>query len=193
MSDDQQARWDARHADARDLGSPPAILTRYQAMLPRSGRALDMACGRGAASLWLAQRGLTVDAWDFSPVAIARLRGAAAQGAGRIDAQVRDVLAEPPAPASFDLILVSHFLERDLCPAIAAALRPGGLLCYQTFGPAVPGTGGPSNPDFRLAANELLRLFPALTVRAYHEPGEHAAEDDPLRGLALLVAERPSA
>jgi tellurite methyltransferase len=191
MAEERRALWDARHAEAEGVGTVAAVLQRNAALLPSNGRALDLACGRGANALWLAARGLEVSAWDYSAVAIERLQAAAAAQTLDIDAAARDVLAAPPPPDSFDLILVSHFLERELCPAIAAALRPGGLLCYQTFGPAVPGGAGPSNPAFRLAANELLRLFPTLTVRDYHEPDALAPADDPLRGLALLVAQRP--
>jgi SAM-dependent methyltransferase len=190
MSEDRRALWDERHAAAEGSGEVPAVLRLNQDLLPRAGRALDLACGRGAGALWLAERGLEVSARDYSAVAIARLQAAAAERGLAVDARVCDLLTEAPEPAGYDLILVSHFLERALCPAIAAALRPGGLLCYQTFGPLVAGAAGPTNPAFRLAANELLALFPTLTVRSYREPGALAATDDPLRGLALLVAQQ---
>ena len=77
---------------------------------------------------------------------------------------MRDVVACPPAPDSFDAIVVARFLERALCPAIAAALRPGGVLFYQTF------TAGLANPDYLLGPNELLALFPTLAVCSYREP-----------------------
>lgn len=190
MSEERRARWDQRHAEAEGIGAVPAVLRLHAAWLPCSGRALDLACGRGAAALWLAERGLDVAAWDYSAVAIERLQDAAQARGLRVDAEVRDLTEQPPPASAFDLIVVSHFLERDLCPAIAAALRPGGLLCYQTFGPMVAGAAGPSNPAFRLAPNELLCLFPTLTVRAYGEPGELAPADGDSRGLAWLVAQR---
>lgn len=193
MSDDRRAVWDERHAQAADPGRVPVVLTQFAALLPSAGQALDLACGRGAGALWLARRGLAVSAWDYSSVAIDRLRQAARSQGLAIDAQQRDVCSTPLPPDSFDLILVSQFLERRLFDAIAAALKPGGVLCYQTFGPASSGSQGPRNPEFRLASNELLRSFPALTVRAYLEPGDGGATDDPSRGLALLVAMRGQA
>jgi SAM-dependent methyltransferase len=189
LSDPRRATWDSRHAEAEGVGSLAAVLARNTALLPRQGEALDLACGRGASALWLAQRGLAVSAWDYSAVAIERLEAAAAAAGLPLRAQVRDVLEQPPEAGSFDLIVVSHFLERSLCPAIGAALRPGGVLCYQTFGPGFPGAPGPSNPAYRLGENELLALFPGLVVRDYHEPGELAADAN--RGLALLLAQRP--
>lgn len=190
MSEDRRLIWDERHAAAEGVGEVPAVLRYNQDMLPTTGAALDLACGRGAGALWLAERGLAVSAWDYSAVAIARLQAAAAAEGVTVAATVCDVQAESLPHAGFDLILVSHFLDRDLCPAIAAALRPGGLLCYQTFGPIVAGASGPSNPAFRLAPNELLSLFPTLQVRSYREPGDLVSVGDALRGLALLVAQQ---
>lgn len=188
MAEDRRSLWDRRHADAEGSGAVATVLSGNAGWLPTTGRALDLACGRGANALWLAQRGLRVDAWDYSPVAIERLRQAAEEAGLAVSGEVRDVLARPPQADRYDLIVVSHFLERELCPAIAAALRPGGLLCYQTFGPLVAGAAGPENPAFRLAGNELLQLFDGLTVRHYLEPG--ALADDDTRGLAMLVAQR---
>ena len=111
----------------------------------------------------------------------------------RVEAQVRDVCARPPAPESFDCILVAHFLDRGLAPAIAEALRPGGLLFYQTFGLEGVGGRGPSNPVYRLGTNELLRLFPGLTLRFYREEGRLGDLTRGTRDLVQLVAQRPPA
>ena len=96
------------------------------------------------------------------------------------EAEVRDVSLQPPAPASFDVIVVSRFLDRQLCPAIAAALKPDGVLFYQTF------VYGLSNPDFMLAQNELLSLFCQLQVLEYHEP----EKDEDGKAEARLIAKQ---
>jgi tellurite methyltransferase len=88
------------------------------------------------------------------------------------------------------MILVAHFLDRDLAPSIAAALRPGGLLFYQTFSRESRGSHGPTNPAYRLARNELITLFPDLTIRAYRAEGRLAAPESGLADLALMVAQR---
>ena len=189
MTEDRRAKWNQRHAAAPDLGEVALVLRRNPHLLPPQGQVLDLACGRGANALWLAERGLQVRAWDYAETAIARLRDAAAQRALRVDADVRDVLADPPSPSSLDAILVSHFLERQLAPALMAALRPGGRLFYQTFTREGAGEVGPSNPAFRLGANELLALFAPLQLRYYREDG--AADDGSgSAGLAMLVGER---
>ena len=182
------AKWDARYRGSATAAATE-VLVENRHLLPAVGEALDLACGLGGNALLLARHGLRTTAWDLSPVAIERL-AAEAEGLP-LRAEVRDVLAAPPAAGSFDVIVVSRFLERDLCPLLMAALRPGGLLFYQTFtrDKAVP--GGPSTPDFLLAENELLRLFEGLRLRVYREEGCLGDVTRGLRNEALLVAQRP--
>jgi hypothetical protein len=89
------------------------------------------------------------------------------------------------------VLVVTHFLDRGIVPALAAALRPGGLLLYQTFSREAVSTRGPSTPEWRLARNELLSLFAGLVVRAYREEGTLGDTGRGLRDLAYLVAQRP--
>jgi tellurite methyltransferase len=182
--------WDARYEAATAIPKPALVLRQWPHLLPREGTALDLACGLGGSALWLAEQGFRVSAWDMSPTAIARLREAARLRGFHLDARVRDLTALPPSPESFDMILVAHFLDRDLAPSIAAALRPGGLLFYQTFSRESRGTHGPANPAYRLARNELITLFPDLTIRAYRAEGRLAAPESGLGDLALMVAQR---
>ncbi|MET0106111.1 MAG: class I SAM-dependent methyltransferase [Sedimenticola sp.] len=159
-------------------------------MLPPGGDALDLACGRGVNAMLLAQAGLNVTAWDSSVVAIARLDEAANEAGLKISAEVRDVVDAPPEAGSFDVILVSHFLDRSLVQAISAALRRGGLLFYQTFSEERVSDAGPSNPGFRLADNELLTMFNSLHVRVYREEGRLGELSRGWRDRAMLVAEK---
>ncbi len=193
MGDDRRNQWESRHAGADDLGSVAAVLTRNAHLLQGPGRALDLACGRGANTLWLAGQGYHVSAWDYAATALERLRRAADRQGLQVDTALRDITVEPPGPDTFDLILVSHFLERTLCPAILAALRPGGVLCYQTFSQDSPAGLGPANPAFRLAPNELLHLFPGLRLRYYREEGELGDCSRGERGLAMMIAQRVTA
>jgi SAM-dependent methyltransferase len=186
-----RAKWDQRYGSAEGLPEPALVLREYAHLLPGRGEALDLACGLGASALWLAERGFRVSAWDLSPVAIRQLSAHAQERGLPVAASVRDVIAEPPPPDCFDLILVAHFLERGLAPAIAAALRPGGLLFYQTFSREAVSDCGPSDPMYRLAPNELLGLFPDLIVRAYSDEGRIGDTGRGIRDLVLLVAQRP--
>lgn len=165
--------WNARYAAAGATDALPAqVLADFAHLLPAQGQALDLACGLGANARLLARRGLRVEAWDSAEVAIARLRELADCEGLDVRTRVRDVLAQPPGPESFDVIVVSRFLERSLAPALRDALRPGGLLYYQTFvREAVDPECGPRRAEYRLGRNELLTLFPGLCLVVYREEG----------------------
>ena len=186
-----KAKWDSRHADPDKHPKAARVLRQNLHLLPGQGSALDLACGLGGNALLLAERGLQVTAWDISPVAIERLKRIAwDQGLSDLTPEVRDVEQRPPAPESFDLIVVSYYLERRLVQPIIDALKPGGLLFYQTFTRVAVGSDGPSNPDFRLGDNELLQLFSPLHLRFYREEnrlGDLGLGD---RDIAMLVAEK---
>jgi SAM-dependent methyltransferase len=185
----QQAKWDSRYL-GQAPGVPLSLLTENAYLLPTDGAALDLACGTGANALFLAQRGLQTQAWDMSAVAIDTVR----RHAGNLPLLARqsDVIAEPPPPATFDVVCVAHFLDRDLCPAITAALRPGGLLFYQTFILDRVDDTGPSSGRYRLESNELLRLFAGLTVRYFREDGLVGDTARGLRNVAQLIAQVPT-
>ena len=172
MSDEARRKWDARYRQAEAGASAAAVLLEHERLIPATGRALDLACGLGANALYLARLGLEVEAWDISPVAIERLEHEANAKGLNIHTQTRDIVAHPPAPGAFDLIVVSRFLERGLCPAIAAALVPGGRLFYQTFSAVSSGSQGPRNPAFLLQPGELRQLFATLKIEVYKEDDE---------------------
>ncbi|GAB4300776.1 MAG: hypothetical protein Kow0096_21090 [Thiohalomonadaceae bacterium] len=191
MSD--AAKWDARYRDASvGDGEPVRVLRDYAHLLPGHGRALDLACGLGANALLLAAHGLDTLAWDISAVAVDKLNTHARGHDLPLHAEVRDLTQHGLPEHHFDVIVVSRYLERSLCPAIQAALKPGGLLYYQTWTRARVGEHGPGNPAFRLARNELLHLFSALDVIAYREEDSVGDTARGLRDEAYLVAQRPA-
>lgn len=183
-------KWNQRYLDTERDPPPASVLTENLHLLPSTGRALDLACGLGANALLLAQQGLDVIAWDLSPVAVDRLNREAKRQGLRVLAEVRNVCERPPEPETFDIILVSYFLDRGLAPALAEALRPTGLLLYQTFSQQAVSACGPSNPAYRLATNELLSLFSRLLVRFYREEGRLGDPGQGTRDVAQLIAQK---
>lgn len=182
-------KWDLRYADAAEM--PPArVLLENVYLLPERGVALDLACGLGANALLLASRGLEVCAWDSSAVAIDKLRALAQARGLTLQAEVRDVVARPPEPERFDVIIVSHFLDRSLAPHLMAALRADGLLFYQTFTRSRVHECGPRNLDYLLMDGELLTMFSPLQLMVYREEGLGGDVDQGFRGQALLVARK---
>jgi len=191
MSD--AAKWNDRYRDAQVGESRPAqVLSDYAHLLPPHGSALDLACGLGANALLLAARGLDTLAWDISAIAVDKLNAHARSHDLPLRAEVRDLNQHGLPEHHFDVIVVGRYLERRLCPAIAAALKPGGLLYYQTWTRAQVSEHGPANPAFRLARNELLHLFADLDVIAYREEDILGDTARGLRDEAYLVAQRPA-
>ena len=187
------AKWDARYAAAPVVEPRPAwILEHHAHLLPPHGTALDLACGLGGNALWLARRGFGVAAWDLSAVAIERVDAEARRAGVTIAATVRDAKSLASELEAFDVIVVAHFLDRSVIPAVRAALRPGGLLFYQTFTTEHRSTAqGPMNPDFLLRPNELLGLFADWRILVYREEGRVGALDLGLRDVACLVVRKP--
>lgn len=186
---EMREKWDRRYDEAQQAPGALEVLIENLHLLPVRGTALDLACGLGGSGLLLAERGLQTWAWDLSPVAIDNL-AKKADGLP-LHAEVRDVVEDPPEPERFDVICVGHFLDRTLCPQIAEALKPGGLLFYQTFSLERVDDSGPGNPRYRLAPNELLELFPRLAVRFYRDEGGVGDRSRGFRNRAQLVAQRP--
>lgn len=185
--------WDARYRDrVVEDAAPAEVLADNLHLLPGGGMALDLACGLGANAIRLAEQGLKAFAWDSSPVAIDKLQEWCRDNLLPVTAEVRDVVARPPEPQRFDVIVVARFLERDLAAPLMEALRPGGLLLYQTFTRDRLTERGPGSDDYRLAANELLQLFAPLRVLVYREEDRVGDLDRGFRDEAQLVAQKPA-
>jgi tellurite methyltransferase len=188
---DIREKWNERYRAASREPQASQVLRENLHLLPGNGRALDLACGSGGNAILLAQQGLQVDAWDIADVAIAALQEMALKRPLSIRAEVRDVEADPPGPGTFDVITVSYFLDRGLVPALMAALKPGGLVYYQTFTRQCVSDRGPKSAEFRLAEQELLQLFSGLQVLFYSEEGCVGDVQQGFRDEAMYIGRRP--
>ena len=166
-----RAKWNERYRAATGDREASRVLRESLHLLPENGRALDLACGLGGNAILLAEQGLKVDAWDIADVPIAALQAIVSDRHLPIEAKVRDVEVYPPVSETFDVIVVSYFLNRDIIPALIYALKPGGLIYYQTFIRQRVSDRGPKREEFRLADQELLHLFSGLQVLFYREEG----------------------
>jgi SAM-dependent methyltransferase len=147
---------------------PSSWIARHAHLVPRSGAVLDLAAGGGRHTRYFKGLGHAVTAVDRDVSGLADLAGEA-----QIEIIEADLEGGAPWPLSdrrFAAIVVTNYLHRPLFPKIAAALQPGGVLLYETFGTGNERFGKPSNPDFLLKPGELLAFTEAegLVVRAYH-------------------------
>src|SRR5512134_2511652 len=102
--------WDARYAEVENLWAvkPNRFLVAEVADLP-PGRALDLACGEGQNSIWLATLGWDVTGVDYSEVAIEKARTRAEREGVDVDFVCADLLEYEPAPEAYDLVLLLYF------------------------------------------------------------------------------------
>jgi len=163
-----KAKWDSIYQKT-DFSIVADVLVENSFLLPKTGCALDLASGLGANALFLAEQGLSVHAWDISLVALNKLACNAAKKG--LEVAIKQVFIEPGAVPenTFDVIVLSRFLDRSLCNAIMEGLKPDGLVFYQTYVREKIASSGPKSPDFLLARNELLTLFQPLKLVAYRE------------------------
>ncbi len=140
--------------------SPSLLLVTNLHRLPQ-GRALDIAMGRGRHALYLARHGWEVEGLERDPQAIADcLAQARAQGIRSIIVREVDLEQYLLPVDQYDVILCFYYLQRSLLPQIAKALRPGGVLIYETFLlENHERFGHPRRKEFCFAPGELAAAF----------------------------------
>jgi 2-polyprenyl-3-methyl-5-hydroxy-6-metoxy-1,4-benzoquinol methylase len=193
-AEDARRRWNQIYSRAND-DVPVACraLRDYAYLLPSSGRALDVACGRGGNALLLAEYGLQTTAMDISAQALALVQQHARDKGLTIETIEGDTADFASVDDQYDVIVVSNYLDRDFCRRIDSLLAPGGMLFYQTFvkDKADPACG-PSRPEFLLDAGELLQLFQSLRALLHVDLGTVGDVSQGLRNQAMLVALKES-
>jgi len=173
VGDADRDRWDERHLGAPpDEVALPAVFAGQTDLVPAAGHALELACGRGGASVWLAERGLDVLGVDVSHVAIEAARALAASRQATPRFEVADLDDGVPPGPPVDVLLCHRFRDPSLYPAMAERLALGGLLLVAVLA----GEG-----RFRANPGELNNAFGELDI-------VDAGERD---GAAWLVARRP--
>ena len=189
MSDADIVKWDARYRDSEVCGQilPDPELEAWRSLIPVGGVALDLACGLGKNTLYLAQQGCTVSAIDGSGEGLSKLQSAA-RNLG-LEQRVRCLQADLDSyalpEAAFDLVLVVRYLNPALFTAIVGALKPGGLLIYKTFNRNILQQRPGFNPDFTIESGALLQAFSGLEV----------VTDRPLEGsveYAFMIGRKPA-
>jgi SAM-dependent methyltransferase len=186
-----RAKWEARYrSGSRPHDGPPSSLLRR--WLPKAAppRALDVATGLGRNALQLARAGYRVDAVDISPTALREAaRRARREGLRGIRWIIADLDRWRPERGRYDVVVNAFFLNRRLFPALRAAVRPGGVLIFETH-LAADETDGSAGPKYRLRRGELRRALRGWDV-LYAKDGLCRAEGRRV-ALGRIVARRPT-
>lgn len=183
--------WDSKYRAGKDTDNKPSELLSLALKNAQPGRALDLACGAGRNSIYLAENGWQVCAVDASAegLEIARLRAA--------DRKVEIELVNADLEKgefvmqveSLDLIADFFYLERDLWPGIRRSLKPGGLFASEIHLESnAPGLRA-MNPLFLLRPGELLNEFSDWKIEHF---SEGVRVNSGARPTARIIARRPS-
>ncbi len=151
-----------------EIQSPSPWVVRWAPLIAAGGEVLDVASGSGRHARYLAARGCRVVAVDRDGAALTAL--AAVPGVRTLGADL-EVAPWPFPPGRFDAVVVANYLHRPLFGDLVAALRPGGVLIYETFMRGNEALGRPSNPDFLLRPGELVEVLRErrLTIVAFEQ------------------------
>lgn len=186
--------WDERFREGEypEDPDPSPVLRRFIDAIPE-GRALDVAAGTGRNTLFLADRGYTVDAVDKSRVGLETARETARER--DIEDRINWIRADVPRYAfpddQYTLATISYYRAVDRFPDIKEALVPGGYLFVEHHLRSTGSTpSGPRDDRYRFAANELLHTCLDLTVLYYDETTE--VVEGKRRANARLLARNSS-
>jgi len=164
---------------------PSTLLVRFSAFLPHEGPALDLACGYGRNTLYLARQGLAAIGVDRSMESLVAAREKAFRSGLQTSFLQADLTRFALPVNAFSVVICFKYRNREFYPSIRAALRPGGLLIYETYTREHASFGlKPRNPEHLLERNELYRAFGDWEIIFYREVWMG-------RGNASLVARRP--
>lgn len=126
---------------------------------------LDVAAGHGRHALWLAAARFSVHAIDRDEAALASIDRVARAAGWPVATHLQDLESDSSLIVDrYDAVLVFNYLYRPLMPAIREALKPGGVLFYETFLIGQAERGHPKNPAFLLQPGELAELVSPLTI-----------------------------
>jgi cyclopropane fatty-acyl-phospholipid synthase-like methyltransferase len=194
-------RWETRFSAPGYLfGTEPNAFLKNQAHRLRKGqKALAIGDGEGRNGVWLAEQGLVVHSIDFSPTAVAKAGQLAKARGVTVTTELADVTQWKWPTAAFDVV-VAIFIQFTtpadrprVFSGIRQALKPGGLLLLEGYGPRQLEykTGGPPEID-RLYTRDLLLQafagFASLEVREYDAELREGAHHVGMSALVDLVA-----
>jgi len=189
MPHEDALRWNHRYRhDERyaTFATPRPFLVENAGHLPARGLGLDLAMGLGGNAAFLLERGLRVVGVDIAWVAV---RQAAARLPDLMVAVIDLKHFYLPAD-SFDVILNLFYLQRDMWPNLRQALRPGGVLVFETLTRGMLALRPSMDQRYLLESGELRQAFADWEILVYRE-GWVETRSGGMQAVASLVARRP--
>ncbi len=177
-------RWNKRHVEKPMRHTVEPLIEKYIGEA-EVGEALDIACGIGRNTHFLAEKGFLVDAVDISDYALSQVKDMSTIKKFEVDLDTYNLEIN-----KYDLIVNINYLSRRLLPQIKEALRDGGVIIFETFIIAHGEFTQPVNPEFLLRKNELLHAFIGLDIIYYEERTDINLRGENTRVASLVARKR---
>lgn len=170
----QKDKWNKKYIERIDERKLPAVNPRLEKLVPylKGGHALDIACGLGANSIFLAQLGYEVKASDISDVAINYVQVQAEKQHLSIEPYLCDLTEWRNlnvAENSLDLVVITYYLDRTIFPIVRSIIKECGYLFIETFYLSPQHEEQKVSDHYKLQPKELLAEFGDWQVLYYEE------------------------
>jgi len=192
MSKQDQVKWDKKFSEKKELLKPreaSAYLQKLE-LIGKDKIALDLACGAGRHTIYLAKQDFKVYALDISQVALDTV-DALAEKEGvseKVHTAHSDLDEFAPEMEIYDFIIMSNFLDRELIKRACVGLKKDGLFMIETYMDDASNEKKDSNPDFLLQKGELKTLFNEdYEVVAYDEFNNESYELYKMKKQVIVV------
>ena len=178
-------RWNSKYeTEVYLFGEKPIPFLVDNVHLLRKGKVLDIAMGEGRNGVYLATQGFEVLGLDISEKGLEKAHNLAKKNKVTIATKVVDLESFTLEPNSYDVILCTYYMQKDLFKQFQSALKPGGMIVVETY-----------NVDYlkyaqfsrkwALDTNEMLDIFKGLRVIRYQD------YDDGKEAYSSIIAQKP--
>lgn len=162
-----KSRWNSKYdTEEYVFGvTPIPFLVDSLDLLPK-GRTLDIAMGEGRHGVFLAAKGFDVLGLDISDKGLQKAHRLAESQNTTIETRVVDLETHTLEKNTYDLIVCTYYMQRDLFPQFKDALKPGGMALIETYN-IDHLKYSKFNPKWLLQPNELLEIFKGFKIIRY--------------------------
>ena len=127
-------RWNSKYeTEVYLFGEKPIPFLVDNVHLLRKGKVLDIAMGEGRNGVYLATQGFEVLGLDISEKGLAKAHNLAKKNKVTIETKVVDLESFTLEPNSYDVILCTYYMQKDLFKQFQSALKPGGMIVVETY------------------------------------------------------------
>ena len=168
--------------------------------LSKQAPVLDLACGSGRNGLYLVENNIPVIFADVNDESLEQVKQSLSSFSAdkqklaqcwQVDFEQANSI--PLRDKFFAEIMVFRYLHRPLFEQIKGAIKPGGMIIYETFTEQQAQFGRPKNPDFLLKSNELLTQFADWKIlHSFEGIVNTGVNGETKQAIAQIVAVKPT-